>query len=187
MRLITTNELKALLTAGILLTVALLATGCATIAAHQVATAKWQSLADQATTALHIAPVSVVTTAGVHGRYTCASRRLELGTEDLPERSIRWLLAHELGHALSDQCGDTLASEQAANAAAVRVLVAWGMTEPQAAKEVILALWSAAEHDWMRNMPGHDACAEMIAMLRTYPDVVNLKDGVCTARLKAGG
>src|SRR5258705_6967317 len=99
--------------------VALAGSGCATIAASRAEQAKWQALADVATTQLHIAPVYVVPIAGIHGRYHCGSRRLELGT-DQPERSARWLLAHELGHHLIGVCGDSLANETAANAAAVR-------------------------------------------------------------------
>jgi len=127
--LVTMVKFKTWLAAAVLCSIALLATGCATVAASRAEQAKWQGLADQAVTQFHIAPVSVVTTAGIHGRYYCDSRRLELGTEHKLERVTRWVLAHELGHALLNVCGDSLANEQNANAAAVRVLQAWGMTE----------------------------------------------------------
>ena len=158
--------------------------GCATIAAHRAEQAKWQGLADQATAALGTASVYVVPVSGIRGRYHCASRRLELGT-DQQERSARWLLAHELGHHLDGRCGDVLAQEIAANVAAVRVMQTWGMTEYQAAKQVAAYLWASAKDGRMRGMPGHDAYAELVAVLRAYPAVTNPTDGTCAAELAA--
>jgi hypothetical protein len=163
-----------------------LTAGCAGMRAYQAETAKWQGMADQATTALHVAPVYVAPMAGIQGRYHCESRRLDLGT-DQPDRSIRWLLAHEIGHHLDGRCSDAVAHEIAADVAAVRVLQAWGLTEYEAAKEVATMLWSAAKDGRMRGMRGHDACTELVAVLRAYPAVTNPTDGTCAAQLKAGG
>jgi hypothetical protein len=127
-----------------------------------------------------VAPV-----AGIRGRYYCGSRRLELGTEHQVERVTRWVLAHELGHALLNVCGDSLANEQAANAAAVRVLQTWGMTEYDAAKEVGVMLWTIAKSGEARGMAGHDMCDELIDLLRRYPAVPYSAGGSTCPALKA--
>jgi hypothetical protein len=179
-------KLKTWLAATVLCSITLLATGCATIAASHAETAKYQALADQATTQLHLAPVAVVLTAGIHGRYTCDSRRLELGTEHQLERVTRWVLAHELGHALLGVCGDSLENEQNANAAAVRVLQTWGMTETDAAQEVGVMLWTIAKSGEARGMVGHDMCAELIDLLRRFPTVPHSAGSSTCPALKAG-
>ena len=161
--------------------------GCATITAHRAEQAKWQALADQATAALGATSVYIVPIAGIRGRYHCASGRLELGTDHQLERVTRWVLAHELGHALIGVCGDSLANEQNANAAAVRVLQAWGMTETDAAKEVGVMLWTVAKSGEMRGMVGHDACAELIDLLRRFPAVPHSAGGSTCPALKARG
>lgn len=185
--LVTMVELKTWLAATVLCSITLLATGCATIAASRAEQAKYQTLADQAATQLHIAPVSVVTTAGIHGRYHCDSRRLELGTAHQLERVTRWVLAHELGHALLNVCGDSLTNEQNANAAAVRVLQTWGMMEYDAAKEAGVMLWTIAKSGEARGMVGHDMCAELIDLLRRFPAVPHSAGGSTCPALKAGG
>ena len=161
--------------------------GCATITAQRAETAKYQALADQATAQLHLTPVYVTPVAGIRGRYHCDSRRLELGTDHQLERVTRWVLAHELGHHLIGVCGDSLANEQDANAAAVQVLQAWGMTEDEAAKEVGIMLWTIAKSGEARGMVGHDMCAELIDLLRRFPTVPHSAGGSTCPSMKAGG
>jgi hypothetical protein len=187
MKLITMNELKSWATAGVVLAVAILLTGCATIAAARAEQARWQAMADQATTQLHVAQVYVVPIPGIRGRYTCAERKIELGT-DSPEGDIRWLLAHELGHHVHGDCREgILAAEIGADLAAVRVLQALGLSEYDAARDVATRLWRTAKNGVTLGMRGHDACLEMVAVLRAYPAVTNPTDGTCAAQLKAAG
>jgi hypothetical protein len=181
------HALLAVLIAGSLLS------GCATIAAYRAEQARWQALADQATMQLHVAPVYVTPAAGIRGRYNCATRKIELGTEQA-EGNARWLLAHELGHHVRGDCTEgALAQEIGADLAAVRVLQAWGLTEYEAAKDVATRLWLIAKNGAMRGMVGHDACAELVAVLRAYPaiaDPTNPMDDTCAAERaasKAGG
>jgi hypothetical protein len=165
-------------------------TGCASMRAYQAEQAKWQGLADQATTQLRAASVTVHVTAGRHGVYTCAARRIDLGT-DAPAANVRFLLAHELGHHVHNDCTEGIAAqEHAANATAVQILQVWGLTETRAAKEVAGMLWLLAKERTVQGR-GHDACAELVAILRAYPvlTLTNPTDGTCAAELaaKAGG
>jgi hypothetical protein len=182
--MVTSNELKAWVIAMAFVAIAVLLNGCASVQANPAETAKWQALTDRATAAFRIAPVSVQLVAGERGRYHCGSRQLDLGT-DQPERGMRFLAAHELGHAVAEKCGDVLAQEIDADIIAVRVFEIWGMMPYQAAKEVATYLWSAAKDGRMRGMPGYNACAEMVAVLRAYPAVSDPTDGTCADALRA--
>lgn len=158
-------------------------TGCATMAKYRAERAKYQAMADQATTQLHVASVYVQPMAGMRGRYICASRTIELGT-DQTARGLRFLLAHELGHHVDGRCGNALPQEVSANLLAVRVMQTWGFTESQALADVMAILMGAARDGRMRGMPGHDACAELVAVLRAYPNAIDPRgtgDRVCLA------
>lgn len=157
--------------------------GCATMSAYRAESAKWQAMADRATTALDVAPATVHVTGGHRGQYVCAERRIDLGT-DQTERGARWVLAHELGHHFNGDCREgVFAHEVRADLLAVRVLETWGLTEYEAAKEAATWLWWVAKKGRATGMLGHDACAEMVAVLRAYPAVSNPTDGTCAAEL----
>jgi hypothetical protein len=156
--------------------------GCATMRAYQAESAKWQALADQATGNLHAGPVTVRVIAGRRGVYHCQSRQIDLGT-DMPEASVRFLLAHELGHHLAGDCAEgVMAAELAANETAIQVLQVWGLSDYQAAREVARMLWLLAKEQ-VRQGRGHDACAELVAILRAHLAVTAPTDGTCSAEL----
>src|SRR5258705_12579969 len=82
----------------LLAALALTLTGCATMRAYQVEQAKWQGMADRATAALGVGPVTVLLKGNTTtGWYRRLERTVELGTGSSPA-GMEWLLAHELSH-----------------------------------------------------------------------------------------
>lgn len=69
--------------------------------------------------------------AGNSGGANCA-QAIVLGRDG---KETEWLLAHELGHHITGHCGQGLASEEAANAGAIKVLQAWGTSEGYAVRK----------------------------------------------------
>ena len=63
---------------------------------------------------------------GSSGSAICAQGAIRLGRAN---PNTEWLLAHELGHHISGHCGEGIQNEMEANAAAIRVLEAWGTSE----------------------------------------------------------
>ncbi|MDO8475014.1 MAG: hypothetical protein Q7W02_02260 [Candidatus Rokubacteria bacterium] len=136
---------------------ALILAGCASVGGPPAS--RWQALADQAATALHVGPVYVDERPySTKGAYRCREMRLELGTK---RGDPRYLLAHELAHHVRRDCGESLATEMEANALAVTILQVWGATPDQAARTVAAALY------WNRRTINsvHDYCAELRDLL----------------------
>jgi hypothetical protein len=149
-----------------LIVLALGASGCATMAAHQAEQAKWQALADQATHALGKSEVSILIVAGTVGNAgstSCAQGTITVGNEG----DVKWLLAHEIGHHVTNHCGMGLANEIAANSGAVKILQIWGETEEQAVRHTGNHLLNLKKRGW--TLPGHDYCAEFSALRKEYP------------------
>jgi len=155
-------------------------TGCAS---RQVSEqTRWQALADEATGRLGVPSVRVKLVSGSLGQYNCETHALELGAGG----NTRWLLAHELGHHLSNFCGGTLESEMVANTWAVRVLQVWGDPEAQAVRTTVLHLVSLKRLRGDRQAIGHNYCAEAADVLRRYPDRGDPRspgDDTCNAEL----
>jgi len=157
----------------------LLFSGCATMAAHQEESRKYQALADQATHALGSSEVSVnlvAGTVGSSGGASCATSTITLGRDGT---HVRWLLAHELGHHFSGHCGQGIESEMAANAAAIRVLQVWGFTEQEAYRMTVIHLIELKRYRGDRPLPGHDYCAELRDIERRYPNYTPEDPGPC--------
>jgi hypothetical protein len=169
MKLMDMNELKGWLTAGILFAVAVLLTGCATMQAYQAEQARWQALADQATTALHAPSVYVRLVTGDRGLYHCDTRTIDLGP-DASSDATRRVLSHEIGHHLRGDCAEGIfQAEVEANALAVRVLQAWGLDEQAAFRQIANMLLWQQEHGATRGMPGHDPCREFVDLWHRFP------------------
>jgi hypothetical protein len=91
-------------------------------------------MADRATAALGAAEVRIDVVPGSSGNSggsNCAQASIQLGRDN---PNVEWLLAHELGHHISGHCGQAIRSEMEANAAAIRVLQAWGTSEGYAVR-----------------------------------------------------
>jgi len=143
--------------------------GCAMIRAQQAEQARWQAMADTAVRYFQAASVYVTPISGICGRYFCTARTIELGTIQ-PDGDVRWLLAHEIAHHLNGDCTEGIpADEIRADLTAIKVLQVWGLTESQAANEVAAMLRRTAKNGTMTGLRGHDACAELAAVLRAYP------------------
>ncbi len=155
---------------GTLLVVLPLAlTGCATMRAYQVEQAKWQGLADQATTTLGAGPVTVLLKGNTTtGQYFRLSRTVELGTAS-SEAGKTWLLAHELGHHVRGHVNAYLEQEMEANAVAVRILQVWGRSEEDAVRLVGNRLLSVQTSGSTLTGKGHDWCAEFADLRSHYP------------------
>ncbi len=167
MRLMTADELKAFLTAGILFAVALLATGCATIRASIAEQTHYQTMANQVTTAYRVPSIPVRLIDGFNGQYRCRDNQIDLGVGKSP--GTLFLLGHELAHyVLGHGCAETLANEEAANSFAVRALVLWGYRPQDAATLAIRALSSAQR--LQTHLPAHDWSAEIAALRAEYPE-----------------
>jgi hypothetical protein len=165
MRLMTIDELKAWTTATILFLVAVLLTGCATLAGYQAETARWQAKADAATAAVGASQVTVILGPGTTGGYHRAERQIALGVET---GNKDWLLAHELSHHILGHIGNTLDQEMAANANAVAVLMVWGRSEPEAVYYVERVLLSIQRHGSTVTNNGHSWCLEYRDIVRRY-------------------
>jgi len=153
----------------LLAALALALTGCATMRAYQVEQAKWQGLADQATTALGSGPVTVLLKGNTRtGQYFRLSRTVELGTES-NVAGKEWLLAHELSHHIRGHVNAYLEQEMEANATAVQVLQVWGRSEAEAVRLVGSRLLSIHKTGSILTGKGHDWCAEYRDVMRRYP------------------
>ena len=147
----------------------LLHSGCATMAAYQAEQAKWQALADQATTALGAGPVTVVLKGNTRtGQYIRLSRTVELGTAS-DEAGKTWLLAHELGHHIRGHVNTYLEQEMEANAVAVQILQVWGRSEEEAVRLVGNRLLGIRTSGSTLTGKGHDWCAEFADLRTHYP------------------
>lgn len=100
---------------------------------------------------------------------------INLGTDATP-----WLLAHELGHyVLGHGCAESLATEETANAFAVKALHVWGYGTKEAATMAVRALLAAQR---LRvNLPAHDWRAEVADLLRLYPEAIPASTACSTA------
>ncbi len=147
---------------------AMLATGCTTMATYQAEQAKWQALADQATAHFGAGTVTVLVSqkAGYGGEYQRFTRTITL--VPYPEARMRLTLAHELGHHILNHADMRLDQEKAANLFAIRVLVeAWGMDEEAAMRAMGNKLLGSAQGAFL--VPGHDYCAEFADLRAHYP------------------
>ncbi len=144
---------------------ALLLTGCATLAAYQAETARWQAKADAATASMGASQVTVVLGPGTTGGYHRAERQIVIGVET---GNKDWLLAHELSHHILGHTGITLEQEMAANANAVTVLMVSGRTEPEAVYYVERVLLPIQRHGSTVTRDAHNWCAEYRDVVRRY-------------------
>jgi len=176
--MITMNELRGWVAAGVLFAVAFLLTGCATIRAQQAEQARWQAMADQVTAHYHVASIYVRPVAGLNGQYRCSEHVINLGTDATP-----WLLAHELGHyVLGHGCTETLANEMAANAFAVEAMQVWGTSERDAVRTTVgILVYAQQRHVYI---PAHAWCQEAADVLRRYPTPGVALDGPCSTAAK---
>jgi hypothetical protein len=145
--------------------------GCATIAAHNAETNKWQALVDQVTERYHARHVYIRVQAGTAGVYHCENSTLELGTNGTNPRG---LLAHELGHAVLGHCGANYQQELDANAFAVEALKIWGDSQATAVRDTVLHLLKVARSSY--RSPVHNFCAEAADVLRRYPTEPDPRD-----------
>jgi hypothetical protein len=172
--MVTVDELKAWLAATILFLVAVVLTGCATIRANIETQAKWQRMADEVTTANHVAPIPVRLVDGLNGQYRCRENVIALGTDATP-----WLLAHEIGHyVLAHGCTESLATEEAANSFAVQAMQVWGYSERDAVTRTVRILIDAQRRHV--SIPAHAWCQEADDVLRRYPTPGVVLDGPCS-------
>lgn len=142
---------------------ALLLIGCASLNAPPN---EWQALANRATDALGVSRVWVTTQDDNRGYYHCQGSRIDLG---ITKGNPRWLLAHEIGHHLSGRCDESLVSEEAANAGAIRVLQTWGMSEVGAALETERHLLGLQAYRGKNPLEAHSYCEEVADVLRRFP------------------
>jgi hypothetical protein len=154
-------------------------TGCSTMRAYQEEVRSYQALADQATHALGSGevPINVVAgNVGSSGSASCGQGTITIGRDSA---NPRWLLAHELGHHISGHCGQGIINEMEANAAAIRVLQVWGMTEQDAYRATARHLIGLKRYRGNRPLPGHDYCAELRDVERRYPACTPEDPGPC--------
>ena len=162
----------------------LLLASCSTIAADQTETAKWQVLANQATTHFRAAPVSVQPVAGHNSTYICREGQIRLA---IGAGYVRFRLAHELGHHILNHCGTSYAQELAANATAIQILQVWGLSEADAVRETVVFLLEVKKFQGNAQRPGHNVCGEAAALLRRYPSVPDPRmpgDRTCAEEFK---
>jgi len=170
-----------LLMASVLAVIVLLASGCATIAAHNAETSRWQALADQVIERYHARHVYIRVQDGTSGMYHCENSTLELGTSGTNPRG---LLAHELGHAVLGHCGANYQQELDANAFAVEALKVWGDSQTAAVRDVVLRLLKVSRSSY--RSPVHNFCAEAADVLRRYPTEPDPRasgDSTCQAEI----
>jgi hypothetical protein len=132
-------------------------------------------MVDDVTAHFHVASIYVRPIAGYNGQYKCRENVIELGTDATP-----FLLAHELGHyVLGHGCTESLATEEAANAFAIKALHVWGYGTNEAVTMAVRALLNA--HRLHVSIPAHDWCAEVADLLRLYPEATTAGGSCATA------
>lgn len=129
----------------------------------QAEDSRWQTLANQVTAALKAGPVYINEVESMRGgRYYCREMRIDLGLAGANQRPV---LAHELGHHVRRDCGDSFAQEAEANALAVTILGIWGETPERAASWI--ARWLYLNR--VNTLGTHDFCGELADLLSRYP------------------
>ena len=133
---------------------------------------QWQRMADQVTKRFGAMPVTVEERPNLQSWYVCREFRILLGAK---RPDVRLSLAHELGHHIRRDCGQSVMQELEANALAVQVLQVWGETPEEAVRLMVQKLYQARSVATV-----HVFCTELMDMLHRYPTAADpRKPGEC--------